>query len=313
MTLQVRQESEVITLDAGQAMQELENRFALAVRQRELLAGYIKGQLKPDKHFYTVGDDPERKPSLTKEGAEIICLAHGLKPHYEIVSGPDKPPMDNSPYQLTVLCRLESNGRFGGEGIGSASSYLTTRLGEYKTRQKDPGLCYNATLKMGQKSAYISATLNATAASEFFTQDLEDGAETEKQEEDKTKHWCEKHQTKFFKSGKMKSFAHPIQGTEPTEWCHETTAKIVEPKQDTPPSNGSPVKAEPPVTTPPEQSTSPTAKDRLFIEIREHKPALKSDKNIIDWLTGPLSIPAQDIETNPDKVLETLKKSQKWS
>jgi len=34
-------------------------------------------------------------------------------------------------------------------------------------------------------------------------------------------HWCEKHQTKFFKRGKMKAYAHPIQGTEPTEWCQE--------------------------------------------------------------------------------------------
>jgi hypothetical protein len=46
---------------------------------------------------------------------------------------------------------------------------------------------------------------------------------TEQPETDRTEHWCEKHNTKFFKGGKMKSFAHPIQGTEPVEWCHEST------------------------------------------------------------------------------------------
>lgn len=38
---------------------------------------------------------------------------------------------------------------------------------------------------------------------------------------DKTQHWCKLHDTAFFKKGKMTSFAHPIEGTEPKEWCHE--------------------------------------------------------------------------------------------
>jgi len=45
---------------------------------------------------------------------------------------------------------------------------------------------------------------------------------------DKTEHWCGKHQTKFFKKGKMKSYAHPIEGTataDSVEWCHEHKEK----------------------------------------------------------------------------------------
>ena len=35
------------------------------------------------------------------------------------------------------------------------------------------------------------------------------------------KHWCEKHKTKWFKRGKMQSYAHPIEGTDPAKWCNE--------------------------------------------------------------------------------------------
>lgn len=161
-----------------QSISDLEHAFALAVRQRELLSEYIKQQLKPGKHFYEVkGSD---KKSLTKEGAEIILLPHGFIPDYNIVSGPSEPPEDNKPYQITVKCSLRRKGdpnSFVGSGIGSAGSHhgfwdKEARKWSYKPRQPDKYLCHNATLKMAQKSAMIAATINATAASEFFTQDM---------------------------------------------------------------------------------------------------------------------------------------------
>ena len=36
---------------------------------------------------------------------------------------------------------------------------------------------------------------------------------------DKTQHWCEAHQTNWFKRGKMRNFAHPIGDTK--DWCNE--------------------------------------------------------------------------------------------
>ncbi len=207
--------------DKELALYELETRFAMAVRQRELLETYIRERLKSDKHFYTVGDDPGRKPSLTKEGAELICLPHALKGHYCWMSGPESPPLDDSPYQITMKCELESNEKFAGEGVGSASSMVTKKDGSRVQRQKDPGLRHNATIKMACKSAYIAATLNSTAASEFFTQDLEDDQTGEIRNTDQKTHWCAEHKTAFFMRGKMKSFAHPIGDT--GEWCHEHT------------------------------------------------------------------------------------------
>ncbi len=207
--------------DRTLALYELETRFAMATKQRELLENYIRERLKPGKHFYKVDDEPGRKPSLTKEGAELICLPHALKAHYHWVSGPDNPPLDDTPYQITMNCELEANGQFAGEGIGSASSHQTKTDGSRKVRQKDPGLRHNATIKMACKSAYIAACLNATAASEFFTQDLEDEQTGDKKDTGTREHWCEKHKTNFFKSKKMPAFAHPIKGTDPVEWCNE--------------------------------------------------------------------------------------------
>ncbi len=223
--------------DKAVAIYELETRFAMAVRQRELLETYIKERLKPDKHFYTVGDEPGRKPSLTKEGAELICLPHALKGHYEWVSGPENPPLDDVAYQITMKCELEANGNFAGEGIGSASSMVTKRDSTRVQRQKDPGLRHNATIKMACKSAYIAATLNSTAASEFFTQDLEDDHTGSFAKQEATgEHYCPTHKASFFMKGKMKSFAHPIKdknGKDTGEWCHEhkekpKTAEVIE-------------------------------------------------------------------------------------
>lgn len=155
---------------------ELEQSFALAVRQRDLLSDYIKKQLKPGKHFYEVRG--QTKKSLTKEGAEIILLPHGYVPDYDMVSGPQAPPEGESPYQITVKCTLRRKGyhdSFVGSGIGSAGSHKGTWKNErwvYQPRQNDKFLCHNATLKMAQKSAMIAATINSTAASEFFTQDM---------------------------------------------------------------------------------------------------------------------------------------------
>lgn len=38
---------------------------------------------------------------------------------------------------------------------------------------------------------------------------------------DQTSHWCAPHGTNWFKRGKMRNYAHPIEGTDPVEWCNE--------------------------------------------------------------------------------------------
>lgn len=218
--------------EVPQTIADLENSFAIAVRQRELLEKYIKEKLTPGKHFYQV---PGSKNSLTKEGAELICLPHGYRPSYFKEGGPDQPPEDDTPYQITVRCQLRKGETFAGEGIGSANSHVTRRDGARVPRQPDPGLRHNATLKMAQKSAYIAATLNATAASEFFTQDLEDGEPHEAkapvpQGQPNTALMCPVHNVEWFKKGKMRDYAHPIGDT--GKWCNMKDVQQAEPPQD---------------------------------------------------------------------------------
>ena len=283
------------------AIEGLETRFAMAVRQRELLEDYIGHRLKPDKHFYTVGDDPGRKPSLTKEGAELICLPHGLKSRYSILSGPDKPPADNSPYQITVNCSLWRGESFEGEGIGSASSYITKKDGTYQSRQKDPGLCYNATVKMASKSAYIAATLNSTAASEFFTQDLED----EQTSENSTtkEHWCSEHNVAFFLRGKMKSYAHPIGDT--GEWCHEHKQKAVAKAKGT-------TQEEMQTSESTEQTREPSARDLVFAKIME-RMEFTTIKTVRSWLINVCKIAVEKLDSDDLSWYEDVKQLQHWT
>ena len=39
---------------------------------------------------------------------------------------------------------------------------------------------------------------------------------------DKSEHFCTVHNFNFFKKGRMKEYAHPIDGTEPQQWCNES-------------------------------------------------------------------------------------------
>ena len=51
-------------------------------------------------------------------------------------------------------------------------------------------------------------------------------------------HWCKIHKTKFFKKGKMKGYAHPIEGTD--EWCNEADEVIMDALSPDPPTESPP-------------------------------------------------------------------------
>ena len=41
-------------------------------------------------------------------------------------------------------------------------------------------------------------------------------------------HYCSVHNTAYFKAGRMKGYAHKIEGTEPVEWCNEEAELLPE-------------------------------------------------------------------------------------
>ncbi len=68
----------------------------------------------------------------------------------------------------------------------------------------------------------------------------------------KEEHWCKEHQVKFFKTARMRSYAHLIAGTK--DWCNEPT-------EDTPVSTTEPEKA-----TPPKQAAAANGRDLSLLK-----------------------------------------------
>ena len=74
----------------------------------------------------------------------------------------------------------------------------------------------------------VLAGYKATPAEEL--QGMADNSEPEKKEPDKTQHWCKEHNTKFYKSAKMKTYAHPVKDDKGVliSWCNEPAEKKTE-------------------------------------------------------------------------------------
>ena len=176
------------------------------VAQVSLIQHIMKTVMKEDEHYGTIpGTD---KPTLLKPGAEKLCLTFHLEPDYEII----REVREKSFISYTVKCILYP---MKVSGIGSCNSretkyrYRSDNTGrpvpkeywqdrdssilggsQFKARKKDkqwvifqmvendnPWDLDNTLIKMACKRALVAATLNATAASDIFTQDIEDMSE----------------------------------------------------------------------------------------------------------------------------------------
>jgi len=162
-----------------------------------LIQEVMRGVMHDGEHYGRIpGCGP--KPTLLKPGAEKISAVFRLGPEPEILQVIDT----QEEYTVTVRVRLihGPSGTFCGCGIGACSSreekygwrvavcqdeYDATpenrrrvkwRKGGGKDLQvaTDPKTQMNTVLKMAKKRAYVDAVLSATAASDIFTQDLED-------------------------------------------------------------------------------------------------------------------------------------------
>lgn len=165
-----------------------------------LIQEVMRAVMKKDTHFGTIPGTPH--PTLYKAGAEKILSTFrlGVDPEIIDLSGPDE-----RRYQVRAhLYRMHDGVRVG-TGIGECSSNEdkyrwraavnqaefdetpeNRRRAKWK-KGKPPNKDYqvrqvrteaddvaNTILKMAKKRALIDATLTATAASDVFTQDLED-------------------------------------------------------------------------------------------------------------------------------------------
>jgi hypothetical protein len=164
--------------------------------------------------------------------------------------------------------RLEGRGSGAGrpvrifsiESIGEGEVVL---LGtSCKTYLAEGLVCHNTCLKMAKKRALVDACLTVTAASDIFTQDIEDmpevipgAAATEKkadqplpttttntdspgqQQQDAKDHWCSIHNCKYYKNeGKDGAVWYSHKVKETGKYCNEPKLKE-EPKEDAIPAD----------------------------------------------------------------------------
>ena len=125
----------------------------------------MKAVMKGDEHYGTIPGT--HKPTLLKPGAEKLAMTFRLAPAYEELSGCQE-HKDFIFYK--IRCNLSSiqTGKFVGSGLGACNSR------EKKYHSSSPWDIQNTLYKMACKRALVAAVLNATAASDIFTQDLED-------------------------------------------------------------------------------------------------------------------------------------------
>jgi len=200
-----------------------------------------------------------QKPTLLKPGAEKIAKLLGLADTYDILDRQEdwiKPF-----FRYLVKCKLVSikNDVVISEGLGECNSMesryryrwvnekdlpagidktklvtqeRTAKNGGhwtvYRMENEDIYSQVNTILKMAKKRSLVDAALSAGRLSDLFTQDMEDMpraadiiVEKVTPAQDTSEHFCQEHGVPFFKKGKMKGYAHPIEGTD--QWCNEET------------------------------------------------------------------------------------------
>lgn len=167
--------------------------------QINLIQEVMRATMKENVHYGTIPGTPKR--SLWKPGAEVLCAVFRIAPSYRLE---DLSTDDVVRYRVVCVGTHQTSGIMLGEGLGEASSneqkykwvkayrrewdgtpgnrrrikygYDKQKREEYEIFQvrTEPADIANTVLKMAAKRAQVAMTLNVTAASDIFTQDVED-------------------------------------------------------------------------------------------------------------------------------------------
>jgi len=166
--------------------------------QVNLVQDVMRSIMRPDVHYGVIPGT--KKPSLYKPGAEVLCVTFRIADKYEIE---DLSKDGIAHYRVRCVAIHQTSGMVLGEGMGECSSHeekykwrraickeefdvtLETmrriKFNKYQGRiekqeqiRTEPADQANTILKMACKRAKIAMVLNVTAASDIFTQDIED-------------------------------------------------------------------------------------------------------------------------------------------
>jgi hypothetical protein len=159
----------------------------------------MRAVMKKDVHYGIIpGTD---KPTLYKPGAEVLCMAFRIASSYDIQ---DLSTADTVRYRVTCVGTHQTSGTVLGAGMGEASSgeekykwrkayepefndtpaNLRRKKSGFNKQKKESYSTFqvrteqadlaNTVLKMANKRAHMAMVLSVTAASDCFSQDLED-------------------------------------------------------------------------------------------------------------------------------------------
>lgn len=195
--------NQIVELKPGGALSASQSggRMAVAdiIQHVAIVQEVMRAVMKPDVHYGTIPGTP--KPTLYKAGAEVLCMVFRVADNYEIT---DLSTADTVRYRVNCIGVHQVSGVVLGSGLGEASSGeekykwrkavckeefdetpvnmrrikhargkggTTYKQEQIRTEQADLA---NTILKMANKRAKMAMTLNVTAASDCFNQDLED-------------------------------------------------------------------------------------------------------------------------------------------
>ncbi len=163
--------------------------------QVNLVQEVMRAVMQKGQHYGTIPGCGE-KPTLLKPGAEKLMMTFRLAADPQVEEVPTE---DGLTYRVTCSITNQATGVFLGSGLGECSSkeekynwrgvvsgkewmavaedkkrIKYTRNGEIRQVRTNPADFANTVLKMAKKRALVDAILTVTAASDIFTQDIED-------------------------------------------------------------------------------------------------------------------------------------------
>lgn len=164
--------NEVEVYEPGQLERQELTVDALVERQQKIKEAMDKA-MKVNVHYGRIPGTP--KPTLYKAGAETLCSLFMFDPQYESATERDDDGHFHVKSKVTLYHIPTGNRVASGEGYCSTQEkrYAFKKGGAARPVAEFPEL-FNTILKMAGKRALVAAVLNATAASDAFTQDLED-------------------------------------------------------------------------------------------------------------------------------------------
>lgn len=168
---------------------------AVDVREHvNLIQEVMAAVMKKETHYGVIPGC--KQPSLYKAGSEVLLTTFRIAVSVNVE---DLSTADAIRYRVRTVGTHQGSGTVVGEGIGECSSdeekykwrrcynkkefdatpesrrrIKFTKYGEDMQVRTEPADVANTVLKMAKKRAQIDLTLTATAASDIFTQDVED-------------------------------------------------------------------------------------------------------------------------------------------